>query len=941
MKSEAERSAWWQKPTYWLTLVLLANSAFLLADRSPAMLYVANVFAHLGFGSLLILTWAILGWHLIRTNALKKQPFLVSSFLSLAGIATMTGIGLVVYGNLHAQRPLLYTHIVTSAGACLTTLLWFLKHVAVDNLYHKLGWGIFALAVVIPASQPLWPPRTDTVVANPILAPLTLTEESMGGASGPFFPSAVETVSGGEIPSDFFMESQTCGEAGCHPDIYDQWASSAHHFSSFNNQWYRKSIEYMQDIVGLEAPQWCSGCHDPALLFAGKMKQPVSDFIDTPEAHAGLGCVACHSVVHVNNTMGNGGYVMEYPKMHDLATSENPLVKEVHDFLVKVAPGPHKEAFLKPIHTTNSPELCASCHKVHLDQEVNNYRWIRGFNSYDNWQASGVSGEGARSFYYPPEPMVCTDCHMPLVKSNDAGNKNGYVKSHRFPAANTALPTANRDTTQLNAVKEFLTNNQVKVDIFTVSEPQAGFVASPIDNENRGDPTLNLSSTFAVGEEQGMQLGGGGLTREATAVVGPLSPNDTVLLPGTSVRLDVVVRTLNVGHFFPSGTVDAQEVWLEVKAVDANDQVLFWSGFVEDEGKGPVDPGARFYRSVMVDADGNKINKRNAWASRSVVYVNLIPPGAADVGHYRLNIPEDVGDSVTITAKLHYRKFDWWHTQFAYAGIPDTTVGGTVSVHADNRSWTFDGDLSNVSGALKSIPNVPIVTMAEDQLTLQVSNISLQPVASEDSNPEFDRMRWNDYGIGLLLEGDLKGAEYAFRQVTTLDPTYADGWINLARVYLQEGALESAAEVLVQAEIVQPDFHKTYYFRGLMHKAYGDYDDALADLKQVAEQYPKDRVVLNQIGRVYYLNAQPAEAIPYFHRALQIDSEDLMAHYNLMFCYRALGEIELSEAHEKRYLRYKDDEAARATAQDYRRANPHDNNMAQPINEHYNSYMDR
>jgi hypothetical protein len=28
---------------------------------------------------------------------------------------------------------------------------------------------------------------------------------------------------------------------------------------------------------------------------------------------------------------------------------------------------------------------------------VNDYRWFRGFNDYDAWQASGVSGEGARS----------------------------------------------------------------------------------------------------------------------------------------------------------------------------------------------------------------------------------------------------------------------------------------------------------------------------------------------------------------------------------------------------------------------------------------------------------------------------------------------------------------------------------------------------------------
>ena len=57
---------------------------------------------------------------------------------------------------------------------------------------------------------------------------------------------------------------------------------------------------------------------------------------------------------------------------------------------------------------------------------------------------------------------------------------------------------------------------------------------------------------------------------------------------------------------------------------------------MEDDGKGPVEPGAHFYRSYQLDGEGNPINKRNAWQARSVLYVRLIPPGAADVAHYRV-----------------------------------------------------------------------------------------------------------------------------------------------------------------------------------------------------------------------------------------------------------------------------------------------------------------
>ena len=111
--------------------------------------------------------------------------------------------------------------------------------------------------------------------------------------------------------------------------------------------------------------------------------------------------------------------------------------------------------------------------------------------------------------------------------------------------------------------------------------------------------------------------------------------------PGSTVRVDVVVRTRKIGHFFPGGTVDAFDSGSNCRARTPTARVIFWSGQVEDDGKGPVEPGAHFYRSYQLDGEGNPINKRNAWQARSVLYVRLIPPGAADVAHYRVQIPKD------------------------------------------------------------------------------------------------------------------------------------------------------------------------------------------------------------------------------------------------------------------------------------------------------------
>ena len=62
-----------------------------------------------------------------------------------------------------------------------------------------------------------------------------------------------------------------------------------------------------------------------------------------------------------------------------------------------------------------------------------------------------------------------------------------------------------------------------------------------------------------------------------------------------------------------------------------------------------------------------------------------------------------------------------------------------------------------------------------------------------------DWQRWNDYGIGLLLQGDLKAAESAFENVTRAVPTNPDGYVNLGRAAVQEGDMEKARAVLTKA----------------------------------------------------------------------------------------------------------------------------------------------
>jgi len=934
-----------------LTLLLVANSAYVAAFGDASLFYVANAFLHPFLG--------ILAGILFVLYLRRNREFLTGApgrmVRVLLALSTVFGGYLMVEGMTRPNSWALYAHVSLAIAALAVLLIaWRARITAgksknenrnspsfdfrISNFDFR-AWRWTAAAMLgslafygVAAGYQKLRPNPQFLIRNPKTPPLSMEEEG-GGPNSLMFPSAATTTDGKPITSEFFMDSESCKK--CHADIYDQWNSSMHHMASFNNQWYRKSIEYMQDTIGVKASLWCGGCHDHALIVAGKMqKQHIRKIVDTPEAQNGLGCMSCHSIVHVRDTMGQGGFVIDYPPLDALASSKNPLLIRLHDYVLKLNPKPHRNAFLKPFHKDSDKvaEFCASCHKVHLDVPVNNYRWIRGFNDYDNWQASGVSGQGARSFYYPPKPQNCADCHMPLVPSNDFGNINGNVHSHRFAAANTAVPLSHGDHGQIREVEKFL-KGSLSVDIFGLAESPSGDLPEHVLRPGEGP---QIASTFAVGEESASGMGGAAMgTLPPTKLVAPLGRVKAQVRRGDTMRVEVVVRTRRVGHFFPGGTVDAFDVWLELQARDEKGRDIYWSGRVDDGGHGPVEPSAHFYRSLQLDGHGNPINKRNAWSTRAVMYARLIPPGAADSAHFRIKIPEDCGDQITLTAKLNYRKFSWWNTQWAFGGIVDPTdTTGTVDKSYDNRRWIFAGDPSKVSAKKKEIPNVPIITIAESSRTLPVVGRSAPPFEQKLAMDAKDRERWNDYGIGLLLQGDLKGAERAFLKVTELEPGYADGWVNVARARVMEGNTEEAKPFLRKALELNPRLASAYYFTGLTLKADGKYPEAYESFSKAASFFPRDRVVRNQMGRMLFLQRKYNEAVAELEKTLAVDPEDLEAHYNLMLCYRGLNKEALAAREEKLYLRFKADEASRAITGPYKLKNPHDNNEAQPIHEH-------
>ncbi len=338
-----------------VSLLLVLNSAYLAARAEPSVFYYSQVALHVALGLAAAALWLRALRAELRPSSRGDRALAV-----LAGAALLSGAALAVTGATRPFRALLYAHVAlavlaTLAVACRAALA--AVPLPDSPARNALLTGAVAALLSIPvavgfAGQERREAARAGRIVNPPLPPASMDGEGDGPRS-PFFPSSATTTTGQVIPATFFMTSESC--ARCHKDIYDQWNSSAHHFASFNNQLYRKSIEYMQDVVGTQPTKWCAGCHDHAVFFNGRFDrahQGADRHARGPE-RPGLPVLPRHRAREQHH--GPGRLQDRVPAAARPGGQREPLLQLGHDRFCDLDPEPHRKAFLKPFHREQSP----------------------------------------------------------------------------------------------------------------------------------------------------------------------------------------------------------------------------------------------------------------------------------------------------------------------------------------------------------------------------------------------------------------------------------------------------------------------------------------------------------------------------------------------------------------------------------------------------------
>ncbi len=839
----------WQRRIYQILLIPLgliaADSIYLVSFTKYSSFFMAMLLLHLALGLLLSIPFFVFAFtharKMIRTRNVRARAAGLA-IASLAILVTVTGLLMTFKGATIKNRPIYFAHVIASPLALVAFILHRRAH-SHQMAFKKLfawGGGVAGFLAIMALLHVTEKPPQRIVNRN---------------GDTQYFLSSAETFDQGLLDPVKLSANSYCQE--CHPKSYERWAKSAHHFSSFNNPFYRRSIELMADRVGREKTKWCAGCHDPVVLFSGKMgKATLHKFTyDDFEAQQGLTCMSCHSIAQIKDISGNGSYVIEDSKQYPFAFSSNRYLHEVNKLLIRMEPSLHRQTFLKPFMRT--PEFCSTCHKVALLPPLNDYKWFRGQDHYDSWQDSGVSGFVVRSFYDPPAPKACRDCHLPPFPSDEFGNHGGFVHDHTFPAANTALPAVRGDVETEKFIEKFL-KGSLTADIFAIK---------------RGDRVL------------------------------PIGPDLPPLSPGESVEVEVVVRTRKLGHQYTNGTADSNETWVAFSAENGGKK-LVESGTLGQDGR--LDEAADRLSQLVLGHTAQPVDRRQPADIHTSLYNNGIGPGADRLVRYLLKVPRDAAGSVTLSAAVDYRKFSRDYSIF--------TAGPNA-------------------------PTLPVTEISRDVVTLPVAGAApAHDAASIEApmraNTDKPWLRWNDYGIGLFLQGDLKGAEAAWAQTERLAPDKPDGPLNRARALIQEGNLAAAETALNEAERRRPGWLKTAFFRATLEKEQGQLDASLADMNLVVAKFPKDRVCWNQIARTLFLQGKYDDALRAIEKVYAVDPEDLSAHYNAMLCFKALGRKREGEVEERWYKYHKDDETAAALMAEFRRDHSLENRESLPIHVH-------
>lgn len=555
------------------------------------------------------------------------------------------------------------------------------------------------------------------------------------GKGNPFTPGNLQLQGEGFIQPGAFPTAEYCGT--CHQEAYSQWRQALHS-NSFRTPVYRTSVNLLirDQTRGIAFARFCDSCHNPIAVAAGGLTEDSK--VDRARMDGdGLTCTTCHSVVSLDSTNGNASAKFGVPAVI-VDEQGNRIAGQVPFSEILRHPERHSQAVMHDF--LHRPEFCAACHKANLPATLNDYKFIRAFTAYDEWQQSKFSKRNPLNFYQA-DFTTCQGCHMRRNATTlpEYGAKNGTFASHRWLAGNTAVPFYYNFDEQLKKTVEFLrTGNYLNVDIFALKKE---------------------------GSDQ---------------MIAPLGSTHYSLAAGDTVDAYVVIQNKNIGHSLIPEVRDLYEAWVEFTVKDASGSEIYRSGFLKPDGL--LDPRAHSFTNRPVTDEGDFVDNHKVWTIHSVAYDNTVPAGRSVLVRYQFHLPSNITGAVSVTAKVNYR-----HLRQSYLnnifGKGDHPAYPVVEIASRTRMLKIG----------ENDPETPDEHDNPDWMRWNNLGIALldqqQYAESVAAFTEVIKLRYDyadaytNVGLTEILWEKYDSARTAIRKALTLDP-------NSARAHYYDGLLQ-------------------------------------------------------------------------------------------------------------------------------------------------------
>ncbi|HEV2576942.1 MAG TPA: tetratricopeptide repeat protein [Acidobacteriaceae bacterium] len=373
-----------------------------------------------------------------------------------------------------------------------------------------------------------------------------------------------------------------------------------------------------------------------------------------------------------------------------------------------------------------------------------------------------------------------------------------------------------------------------------------------------------------------------------STLIASLGKQPFTLRSGEHVVLTAVLQNKGIAHSHVPEQRDMYESWVDFQLKDRSGKILCESGYLAPDGE--LNPEAHSFTNRLINKQGTLNDLHQVWDNRVTAFNNTIQAGRSQLIRYGFSVP--ASQDFTVEIKVRYRRFDQHFMDFG------------------------------MSKPMGEHYHMPVVDMVSTTRTFHVGdNPATAP--SPTDNPEW--MRWNNYGIGLLDAQQYAASVAAFEHVAELRKDYADAQINVGLAYIQWEKYDDALSYLNKGlELAQGDDRATaraLYYIALVQRNQGNVDDAIVNLKKVADLYPRSRDAQRELGFSYYQLHRYHEAEARYLMVQAIDPDDLAAHYNLAILYRRLGMKDKAAAEAAYFADEKDDPTAITFALQYLRKN--------------------